>query len=271
MARLYDDAQSQYCEVQSALGISGPPFWIAAWVYPDAAANHTVCFLGDKDVAEEHHMLSIIDNGRLWACSISTGDGYAYAETVATVTLNAWNHVMGIWVAEDDRRAYLNGARWVNYTYRSVAGLDRTSAARLGDSTPAGYFSGRIAELAIGTGTPSDAQVASLAKGFDPRLVLPRSSLKALWRLLASDRDLVGENHLTAYNMPSWAEHPALIYPCRRRVTISRGWSPGVEPPYVAVAGRVWQTGAAAGEHYSTGPQAGQLHTGGPVAGQIHG
>ncbi len=260
MARSFDSALSQYCQVDSNLAVTGPPFWISAWVFPVAHADQAVCFLGDKDAAEEHHMLFIVQGGRVQARTISTGSGYAFAETVTTVTLSAWQHVMGVWAAHDDRRVYLGGTPWANDTFRSATGLDRTSVGRAGDSTPEGYFAGRIAELAVGTGTPSDSQVAALAGGFDPRLVFPRSSLRAFWPFLGGDEDLLGEHSLTAYNSPSWAEHPPLIHACRPRAVVLGASSFAVGPAHFTAAGRVWHTGATAGQVYVTGQVAGQIH-----------
>jgi len=260
MARQLDDAQSQYCEVDDPVGITGPPFWISAWIYPDAAVTQTICFLGNKDTAADCHQLSVLSSGGVRACSATTTDGFACAETLGTVTWNKWHHVMGLWVADNQRRVYLNGMPRVNYTARSVSGLDRTSIGRSGYSTPDGYFSGRIAEVAVGTGIPTDPQVASLAKAFDPRLVFARSSLKALWRFLDDDEDLLGQYHLTAYNTPSWAEHPPLIYPSRWRAAVLRASSPERPPSYRAAAGQVWHPGATAGQLYVTGQLAGQIH-----------
>ncbi len=270
MARLFDDAQFDYCETDDNLSVTGPPFWISAWIYPDAAVDQTIWFLGDKDALSEYHALKVAQNRRVLAVSSNNPFGAASAETVAIVTLNVWQHVMAVWAAEDHRRVYLNGAGWSNYAARSVTGLDRTSVGRHGDSTPDCYFSGRIAETAVGTGTPTDTQVAAIAAGFDPRLVLPRVSMRAVWRFLQDDHDLFGDYDLTPYNNPSWAEHPPIICPRRPQVTVRGALGPFAEPPYRAVAGQAWHTGAAAGLAYVTGQHAGQTYTSGQTAGRIH-
>lgn len=220
MARLFDDAQVQYCEIDDNLGITGPPFWVSAWAYKDDdATTLPVLWIGDKDTAEDWYVVAYAFDETSSAYVQSAGEGAVRAKSGTSGSNNKWHHVFGAFTAANHRMAYLDGGgRGDDSWIRTPSGLNRTCVGRWADSTPANYASGRVAQAAIGTGIPTDAQIAALANGFDPRLVLPRSSIKAIWPLLADDRDTFGNYDLTPYNSPSWADHPPLIHPSRPQV-----------------------------------------------------
>ena len=73
-----------------------------------------------------------------------------------------------------DRRVYIDGgSKGTNATNASDSALDRTSIGRAGDSTPDGYFDGRLAEISfwrIGSLGVSDFEnrvIPLLAAAFD--------------------------------------------------------------------------------------------------------
>ena len=70
----------------------------------------------------------------------------------------------------------------------------------------------------------TDDEVAALAAGHSPLLIRP-ASLVAYWPLGGlsgdHDRDIVGGYDLTAYNSPTWADHPPVIYPSGGRVVVA--------------------------------------------------
>ena len=56
MARLFDDAQSEYLEIDSA--VVSLPFSVSCWFYTDTIAIYeTLFFMGDKDDATEYYCL----------------------------------------------------------------------------------------------------------------------------------------------------------------------------------------------------------------------
>ena len=78
-----------------------------------------------------------------------------------------------------------------------------------------------MAEAAVWDVALNDDEVAALAHGYSPRLIRP-DHLAAYWPLGGlpgqNDKDLLGSHELTAYNTPSWTDHPPLVYPVRPQV-----------------------------------------------------
>jgi hypothetical protein len=65
-----------------------------------------------------------------------------------------------------------------------------------------------------------------LAAGFSPLFVRPQS-LVAYWPLIRdNDNDIVGGYDMTAYNTPTVAAHPPVIYPVSPHVTYFAGAAP---------------------------------------------
>lgn len=272
MSRHFDPQQQQYCQIEGHLGIAGPPFWVAAWVWPETLAAQTIWFLGDKSVDGEFHALGLRQPGTVWVRDWTLLHGAAWAETAQAVELHCWQHVMGVWAAANDRRAYLNGAAAQSLDLVPVGPVDRTCVGRMGDWTPSEYFSGRIAEVVVGAGVPSAAQVAALARGFDPRLVIPRSLLIAWWRFLADDADWFGQYPLAAHNNPNWADHVPLVQWHGPHCVLGPAAAGGAAlPPYRAAKAQVWVSGAAQGEVYHAGAAAGGLFVSGKREGKTHG
>jgi hypothetical protein len=200
MARLFDDAKSQYGEIDSAV-VAAEPFTMVGWFYADASRFQGITFVGDKDVANQYHVLALDDTNHVRAWSEDVA-GIQSATTTTVFGLNAWHHGAAVFAATNDRRAYLDGGgKGTNAVNRAIAGLDRTSIGRAGDSTPSLYFSGRIAEAAIYNVALTDDEVAQLAKGASPLLVRP-DALVAYWPLSGHDcpeQDLVGGFPMTLY------------------------------------------------------------------------
>lgn len=201
MARLFDDAKSQYAEYAGAV-VSAAPFTIVGWCRADAIGRwQGILWIGDKDVTNEFFVLTL-DNVNKVRATAQTAGGASSAITTTTVSANTWHHVAAVYAAANDRRAYLDGGgKGTNAVNRVVAGADRTSIGRWADSTPDGYFSGRIAEAAIYNVALTDDEIAQLATGASPLLVRP-DALVAYWPLSGHDcpeQDLVGGFPMTLY------------------------------------------------------------------------
>ncbi len=199
MARLFDDAQSQYLEIDQ-IAVGSVPISIACWCYPDAVSRFAgLVVLADKDVANMQQILRIDNNDKINATSWDAS-GAQSAVTSTTVSVNTWHHAAAVFAANNDRRAYLDGGgKGTSATSRTPVGLDRMSIGRAGDSTPGIYMSGRIAEVGIWNAALSDDEIASLAKGASPLLVKP-ANLVAYWNLFGRscpEPDIVGGFDMT--------------------------------------------------------------------------
>jgi len=89
-----------------------------------------------------------------------------------------------------------------------------------GSSEP---FVGLIAQAAIWSASLTGDEVPALAGQWHPRLIKP-ASLVGCWDLGGfagnNDRDHFGQYNLTAYNSPTWTDHPPVISPCRPTVVV---------------------------------------------------
>jgi len=228
MARLFDDAASDYLRIEQAV-LSAAPFAVACWCnIDDDTANSQLLFMGDKDVTNDYFSLGARRaalNNTIYANSWQSGEGGigGLAETSTSYTTNTWHHACGIWASSTDRRALIDGgSKGTNATDVTPINLDRTSIGIMDDSTPSTPASGHIAEMAIWDlsdwpgatgGDKADAfeiVLPSLADGFSP-LCFPLG-LVAYWPLIRTLNDKVGGYNLTASGTTVSA-HPRIILP----------------------------------------------------------
>ncbi len=227
MSRLFDDASTQYIEVDVA-PISGAPLTFSVWAYPDASQSHSPLFVGDKDVGSERAYLSLRVTTDVLRYSFQGGGGNPTIETANAATLNAWNHCFGRSAASDDHEVILNGDLGNAGTSSfdvTVADWDRTTIGRLGDSTPNFAFSGRLAEVAIWDVALSDDEAVMLSLGFSPLFVRPQGLV--LYAPLVRDIiDRVGGLALADTNGTTVADHLAAIYPAAPFIGLSAAAAP---------------------------------------------
>ena len=216
MARLFNDASSEYLETDQAV-LANPPITMACWFNSDDAdAVQTLMFLGDKDAGNQYHHLLAHGGaaGDPVYVQSRSPQGTGSAITTSGYSVNTWHHACGVWPSGLQRNAFIDGgSKGSNSQVIGPGGLNRTTIGRCGDSSPGFYMSGRIAEAAIWNVALSDEEVALLAKRFSPLFVRPQN-LMAYWPLVRdTDIDKVGRYNLTGYNSPGIAEHAPIIYP----------------------------------------------------------
>ena len=227
MARLLDDeGPSEYLENTTTPPITAVPFTMACW------------FNGDDDT-KRHNLMDI-----------SSGDGsnYIYLAATEAITHNnvmrlrirgatafnvqttarwselgsghgVWQHACGTGgTGNNDWACFLNGTNKETSTASATpASLSQLALGRRQAAAPSAYLSGSIAEAAIYNVVLSDSEIAALASGFSPLLIRPQS-IVAYWPLVRNDNDLVGTWNLTAFNTPSFSDHPGTIYPTKPNV-----------------------------------------------------
>jgi hypothetical protein len=212
MARAFNDAASQYLEINSSVISAAYPVSMACWLNSDADnLAQTLIFVGDKDVANHFHRLFIhgaVAGDPLRIASVGGGPT-AVASTTTGYSANTWHHAAAVFTASDDRAVWIDGgSKGTNAQNVTPANMDRTSVARAGDSTPSEYMSGYIAEAAVWDAALSDDEVAVLADGYSPLFVKPEN-LVAYWPLIRdTDDDVVGGYDLTPANAPTVVAHP---------------------------------------------------------------
>lgn len=216
MALLFDDAATQYVQNVVSCPITTYPFTLSAWVYSDSLlVNQAVIWIGDKDAAT--HWCNINLRGAaagdfVRAMTQGYGLGWTAVDTLVPYTINAWNHVCGVWDNNASRHIYLNGANKQSSVV-AVGAMANHDACSIGysiDTTPAGPFSGRIAEATIWNASLDDDEVAALATGIWSFRMRPGNIVAywPLWGLHSPEIDCsLGARQMTLVNGPVLANH----------------------------------------------------------------
>lgn len=215
MSRSFASGSSEYLQVDQAV-VSGTPFTLACWFYATQdTASQAILSIADKD-DNDYHTLFAAGSGAgdpIWA-NTWTGSAARIAQTTSGYTINTWHHACGVWAADNDRRAYIDGgSKGTNANAHTVANIDRFRVSSTANDDPKNYFDGRIAEVGVWEVALTDAEVLILAHGYSPLFVRP-ASLVAYWPLIRDeDQDRVGGYDLTPVNTPSIAAHCPVLYP----------------------------------------------------------
>ncbi len=218
MARLFDDASSEYLENDSGI-ISDVPLTIAAWIYSDdiaSADDQTIIFVGDKDATNAHWILryDATEVGDFITARHRTSAGTTEA-IAGAVTVNTWHHTAAVFASDTSRTAFFDGSAGSEDTASQTGSItpDRISIGRAGDSSPDNYFSGRLAEAAVWDVALTATEIASLSKGYSPLFIRPQNLVFYAPLIRDEDLDRVGGLALTAFNTPTVAEHTRVFYP----------------------------------------------------------
>jgi hypothetical protein len=221
MSRLFDDASSEYLEVSAAPSFTDQLFF-DAWIYPDAfPADHTVVSIGRGDLSDRYVQLIVRSNGAI-RFRIRSALEVQAGTSSTTLTVNTWNHAAGyaLWSGGTNdagpRHAWLNGGgKGTSTALMNSTGFgpDTTTIGATLRSSRTEYFSGRIANVTIRNGLPSDVDVLSLAAGAHPFTVRPDLIVGywPVWGRNSPELDLRASNNMTV-NGTVVAEHPPKVY-----------------------------------------------------------
>lgn len=235
MARSFDRTATQYLWYNGAVK-TDVPLTLACWARPTLSGNafaYTGISICRITTANSQFSIDVADfaaGNPIRAVAQQNNTTYGIATTSSGYTQNAWQHMAGVFTANNSRDAFLNATgKGSNTTSATPASLARTyigawyTYATSGVDS-AGLFNGQIAYAAVWSVALTDSEVASLGSlvnsapcGFHPLLVRP-ASLLSCWPLGGahgnSDADRVGAASLTPVGSPTWYESPKAIYPC---------------------------------------------------------
>ena len=217
MSRAFVAASSQYVEYAGAV-VTAYPLTFSCWIWPTIAAQ-TIMSIADSTNANKRQALAMSAAGAINMTS-HNGSTSTSATTTANATANEWNHVAGIVTSGTNRASYLNGGNKGTDTTNIGMGTghNRTTVGRRSNSTPAAYFDGRIAEVAVWNVALTDDEVRSLANRVCP-LDLRPTALVGYWPLLGLHSPEIdfssGRNAMTVTGATAAAHAP--VAPFSRR------------------------------------------------------
>ena len=208
MARLFDDAASEYLEKNVTVR-DAEPLTMACWFNCDDTDNNGFTFINgtSSGSAWELRVLGTVSNRIRFVTNNVNTDSAAGGPFWTT---GVWSHMAAVVVASTDRSVFLDGAAKITSTddvSPATANELRISAS----SDSAGFFSGSIAEPAIWDVALSDLEVGLLAKGLSPLFIQPDSLVFYAPLIRDEDFDKIGGVSLSAINTPSVATHPPKI------------------------------------------------------------
>lgn len=223
MARLFDDANTQYLENVSAL--AQRPITFACWFKADAAIDGTLFGSTDSTVAAafKGQAMTYMGASNAGAIRVAEQGSTAYGAVVSSAGVAAgnWAHAACVFISRTSRSAYLNGTNKATNTTDTGATVSSTRVdigAHYYNKALTAYFSGVIAEVGVWLAALTDAEIALLALGYSPLLVRP-ASLQNYWPLIgrySPEIDLGNSAAMTlSASAPVVADHPRVLYPSR--------------------------------------------------------
>lgn len=209
-------ASSQYFELASAVP-SDYPFTVCAWFkVNDADTYYTPFAVQDNAVHATFHFLQLTgpDAGDYVLYGARNASTFYGASTTTGYTAGTWHMGVIVGASATDRRVYIDGgSEGANTSSVTPAGLNSTSIGRNGDASPENYVDGKILYVAVYDYAMTLEQVAALYAAGNPLNYDPGVGLVSCWPLTADANDVVGANHMTAYNTPTYDADSPLALP----------------------------------------------------------
>jgi hypothetical protein len=208
----YDfNGTNQSIDASSAV-LTAVPLTFACWANVDNVTTRFAILTVSQSASSINHFVLTL-HGALAGDPVtmltqSDGPVFGEATTSSGFSSSTWTHAGVISSAINSRAAYINGgSKGTNSGSSTPLDLNVTSIGRLWRPSTNAYTDGRIAEAAIWNAALTDAEVASLAKGFKPYRVRPQS-LVFYVPLVRNIADLRKGVALTNNNTATVANHP---------------------------------------------------------------
>lgn len=178
MAGGFASASSQYL-IGGSTPITAVPLTMSGWFTAvDVATNYVLCSLS---VNGGSHRFQLVPAGATVGDPISgssIGATAATANSTAGFTAGPWYHGAFVTSSITSRDAFLDGGnKGSDTTSMTPVGIDRLLIGARIATTVGGFLNGNAMEVGFWNAALTDAEIASLGKGFSPKLVRPQSLL----------------------------------------------------------------------------------------------
>ncbi len=215
MARLFDDANTEGLRNASFPALAEPFSLFCRFKTDTNAPNQqSLVSVGDAD-GTIYYVLALEGTTDDVFAMAYDGDATAKVNCTSNHSLNTWQVASCSFTGDDSIAVYMDGGNKGTYgpTGHGAIDADAVAIGVSADSTPYGYASAAIAEVAIWNIELSDAEHALLAKGYSPLFVRPEA-LVFYAPLIRGEIEKIGGLALTAQiNAPDIDIHPPIIYP----------------------------------------------------------
>lgn len=187
MAREFDGVDNGL--LVNAAVISGLPFTIAVWAFPDIATTYMEGVAIVDQSVDNNTQFRLSFRGDVAGDPVRVTSRKTIqvdADTTTGFTTGEWNHACGVFAATNDRRVFLNGgSKGTNATENepTIANMDRLVIGRLEDLSPGQPFDGRIAEVVVWNVALTDAEVAIIARPGFPQHRYRPGNIIGYWPL----------------------------------------------------------------------------------------
>lgn len=180
MARLFTGTNTKYLEYFGP-AVSAMPMTFSAWLYPTSTTALSYAFAISASATNSCWILGVNASAKIIARSTSSGTTVD-AVTSTTFSINTWCHACARFTSATSRDAYLNGAGKGSNTTSNTPGTVATTTIGLAhiQTSYAGAFNGRVAEVTVWNVSLSDAEIAALASGINSRCIQP-SAISGYW------------------------------------------------------------------------------------------
>lgn len=226
MARAFNGT-TQYLERNAAV-VTAFPITLSCWIYIDSATGRAVgpslySASGISLVSIEYLGSGIVANYGWRAVAIQQSSTSASEYRSGSNSTVGWHGFAASWGAYTQvPNMWVDGVKVTGGTTLTGSGgslsVALTGVGSYLYSASRGYGAGRVAYAAIWNAELTDAEMKALTQS-TPRhpLFVRRASLQGSWDLGGHwgdfDRSPVGQVHMTAYNSPTFADSPPVIYP----------------------------------------------------------
>lgn len=199
--------------IESSAAVTGYSATISCWFFPDSVdAALALVSIGDSSATSRFTLQTATSTPAVAALAQGPTGGSAAAFSTAAPSASIWQHAAGTFGSPTSRSAFINGGNKGTNTTSTTA-VSGFNATTIGARYVAGarglYMDGLLAEVGVWNIALSDVEIASLGRGFSPRLVRPQS-LVFYAPLIRNVQDLRGGATLTATGT-TIAAHPRLF------------------------------------------------------------
>lgn len=215
MAYAFASASSQYLNAALAASLDYPNT-LSAQANVSTTAVQTAISLGGNAAGDTNRRVIFAstrvispDAGSIQAQEASGATGFA-ADLVTPVSAG-WIIPTGVFSNSSARTIYLNGGNKVTNTSSVNTGsLGNVYIGARWNTSAGVFFTGDLAECAVWSVALTDAEIASLGKGFKPYRIRPQS-LVFYAPLIRNIQDTKGGLTITNNNSATVAAHPRVI------------------------------------------------------------